>query len=122
MKQYVDSLGDPHNTLSVVSTLDVTLRNIMGRDTDETVGICSHQMILKREMEKDGKNLEDYCRKCGLPLVDGVARVNDYLVIRNKDCPSAICMDCVKAGGDIFYINFANALETLKKKKNENYR
>ena len=96
MEQYLFRLGDSHKG-NPIALIDFRIREAIGKTDDPEklrVGMCSHQAILGREMIKRGVNPEHRCRKCGINLnVVGVGRVNDYLVLRNPNCLSPICLD-----------------------------
>ena len=103
-----------HDTNTPVREMDFWIRNFIGKTDDiESLhaGRCSHQAVLERERDKEGKNPEEYCRKCGLFLgVDGVLRCNDFLVLRNPFCRGPICGACMKDGGDVFYAAYRRGL------------
>lgn len=120
MQNYLWKLGDQHKG-NLINTIDFWIRDFIGKTNDPAklrVGLCSHQAILERERDIKGLNPECYCRKCGVDLsIVGVGRVNDYLVLRNPYCRGPICLDCVKAGGDVFYKAFRNGVEKFQRYK-----
>ena len=123
-KRYLNWLKDPHHTNdSMVNQLDLGIRSFIGKTEDIEqlkVGMCSHQAILEREMGK--KDPEMYCRKCGLSTGIGVVRCNDFLVLRNPLCNGPICGNCIKDGGDVFYLAFkkgSNKYTNLLKNRNK---
>jgi len=115
MEKYLVHLGDPHNLKgqpSHVKMLDFFLRELIGKTDDIRVPLCSHTAIINREFEARGMN---FCRVCQKDLsVVGVARVNDYLVLRHEQCRQPICCDCAKDNPDAFHIAFKEGWERYK--------
>lgn len=106
----------PHGDNNILSVLDTELRMFIGKTDNVDIAKCSHNAILERERDKEGKDPEHYCRKCGLFLnEDGIGRVNDFLLLRHKKCRGPICLDCVKKGGDVFYRAFKNGVDAREK-------
>jgi hypothetical protein len=102
-----------HSFGTPVQIFDTQIRMFL-KDMVTGKSICSHDAITFREVTK-GKNPEHFCRVCSKNINKvGILRCNDYLVIRNKKCPSAICGDCIKNKPDIFYINYRKALDYMK--------
>lgn len=113
-QKYLGELKDPHNLASsgiggMIVRLDFTIRETMGKTNDIEVSKCSHAYILEHELPDE----EDRCRQCGVKLVTGIGRINDYLVIRHPKCKRPICMDCSKNRPDLFHIRFKEALKKL---------
>jgi hypothetical protein len=106
--KYMHRIGRSHSLFTPEKIADWGIRMCIGKTEDIEklkAGACSHQSILERE--RNGENPENYCRKCGLNLnVDGIGRCNDYLWLRNPFCKGPICLECVKNGGDVFYLAF----------------
>jgi len=102
--EYQERLGDPHLVnceFPNIKLLDFRLRKAIGKTEDIKVARASHNIV--RSMEAG----ENYCRVCGNDLqVVGVARVNDYLVLRHKFCKAPICLDCSRNRPDSFYKAF----------------
>jgi len=111
LKEYLKTFDNKHN----VSIFDYDLRERLDYDLRKRMGkigsdgsICSHNKIIARELG------ENFCRICHKELKIGVARFNDYLVIRNRDCVSAICLDCSKNNPDKYYLAFRKAVNEIE--------
>ena len=112
IQKYLWSIVPHGGNINPVSFLDTTLREIIGKTDKLEVGLCSHSAILQREIIRDGKNPEDYCRVCGKPVnIVGVMRCNDFLVFRNKKCPGPICGDCFENKPDVWYKKYRKSLD-----------
>ena len=93
--------------------IDFRLRTCIGKTNNIKTSLCSHDAIVTRELG------EGFCRVCHRQLnfknkMKCVARYNDYLVIRNKRCPSPICLDCAKNNPDEFHKAFKKGLKAFK--------
>lgn len=96
---------------------DTKIRLLL-KDRVFNTSVCGHSAIMYREITY-GKNPEDFCRVCSKNINKaGILRCNDYLIIRNKNCPSAICGDCIKNRPDEFYKAYEAALKLLKDEGN----
>ena len=115
--EYQKRLGDPHLikcNYPNMKLLDFKLRKAIGKTEDIKVARASHNVV--RSMEAG----EQFCRVCGKDLqVVGVARVNDYLVLRHKYCKAPICLDCSRNKPDSFYKAFALGVARLSNWGNE---
>jgi hypothetical protein len=112
MGKYMQSIVPHNGNHSAVSFLDTTLREFIGKTDNINVGKCSHNAILERERDAEGKNPEHYCRCCGMYLnVDGVGRCNDFLILRHEKCRGPICFDCMTKRPDVFYRAYREGLE-----------
>ena len=111
-QKYLSELGDPHNLThpSSLKRLDLKLRELIGKTDDLNISRCSHAYILKHELPDE----ENRCRQCGIKLTVGIARWNDYLVIRHPKCDRPICKECAEKRPDIFHIKFREAINKLK--------
>lgn len=114
-QKYLSELGDPHNLdlesfSGFIKRTDFAIRETMGKTDNIQVAKCSHAYILKHELPDD----ENRCRQCGIILSVGVARWNDYLVIRHPKCTRPICMECSEERPDLFHIRFKEALKKLR--------
>lgn len=109
-EKYLKQLGDPHNIrlgFPSLNFLDFHLREAIGKTDDIRVAMCSHNAIINREFP------EHFCRVChrNLNTKRGVGRVNDYLVLRHKQCQKPICLDCSKNNPDKFYLAFKRGVD-----------
>jgi hypothetical protein len=101
-------LGDPHNTTGIINSIDFELRRMIGKDIEIQGGLCSHSAILDREMP------ENTCRICNKELKIGIARWNDYLILRNARCTRPICDECSKVNPDDFHNAFREGLRLIR--------
>ncbi len=102
----------PHGTNDEMSRLDTMLRECIGKTDGIAVGKASHNAILERERDAEGKNPEHYCRCCGIFLNrDGIGRCNDFLIFRNRKCRGPICLDCIKNRPDVWYQAYRKGLD-----------
>jgi hypothetical protein len=110
--EYQERLGDKHtydkNGIGI-RQLDFRLREAIGKTENIHIARASHNII--KSMEAG----EQFCRICGKDLqVVGIARVNDYLVLRHPFCKAPICLDCSKNRPDAFYEAFRIGLDKYK--------
>lgn len=113
MGEYMENISGGHSFGTPIQLLDTKIRLFL-KDRVLNKSICSHDAILFRETVR-GKNPEHFCRVCSKNInKDGILRCNDYLFIRNKNCPSAICGDCFKNKPDVFYTEYKRALDYME--------
>lgn len=91
-----------------VAQIDFLLRECIGKTDDIKIPLCSHNTIINRELP------ENFCRVCHKELKTGIARWNDYLVLRHPNCNKPICNDCAEKNPDIFHLAFKKGLKQYK--------
>lgn len=112
-KKYMLEIGDTHEQKSILNRIDFRIRSLMGKTkkTKSVRGYASHMEVLRRQ--RNPNNHENHCRICGKEFTEGVARYNDYLVIRASDCPSATCLFCSKNLPDEYHKSFKRAMRKV---------
>ena len=101
-------LSDKHNFFGL-GILDFALREAIGKTDDIRVAACSHDAIIAREQG------ESHCRICHRKAGMERGRINDYLVLRHRQCQGPICYICAEKHPDAFYLAFKKGLDKLKR-------